>query len=647
MHARDKPRSPFSWLGLPEFDPGVPGVWGRRTRWYSRSRWTIAPLIILSVLGARALGFEFSFAPVLVIAVLHPIYNSVLVWSYRRVESAGHTEDSPRVQVLLLLEVLADYLAMFGLIYFTGGAHSPLTLFLIFHVILAATQFSKRRAFMFASWAALGIWIIFFLHESAAVVVPPILFHGESIVRDQGMILSVLRLCFLTATLILVGLITGKIMESLRRRVDQVAETTRMYSDTSEKLGSLYAIVGSMGAERRIQPILDLVAAQLDSVFENASVTIALLNDDGTALRIVASHGFSDDFFADREIEVGNSGFHNRVLLGETMVQGTLQEQDPHPLRRHLHGLGVRSLIVARMAADGRPIGTIGLYSSRPDRFRDIDAKFLEMIAELVAIAVEDARANEENEGLVKERTRLMLEVAHNLRAPLGASMGLLDLVVSGYSGSVDGEARVPLERVMERLKSLDDTVGELLQIAKSRDWAREIPDVVVQVGDLAREVESTFRSEAEKRKVRFHVDLEDGLPTVESGGDLVAKILENLVSNAIKYTPEGGDVHLSVSSPDPARVRITVADTGIGIPANEQDRLFHEFFRATNAKKLHVTGTGLGLAFIKQAVDRHRGHLSLESEEGKGTRVTVDLYSRRPEERPALIRAATTSVSQ
>ena len=118
----------------------------------------------------------------------------------------------------------------------------------------------------------------------------------------------------------------------------------------------------------------------------------------------------------------------------------------------------------------------------------------------------------------------------------------------------------------------------------------------------------------------------EPHLPLVASGVDLLGEMMENLLSNALKYTPEGGTVRVSFGKGEPGEVRIQVRDTGIGIPAKEQGKLFQEFFRAANAKRHSPAGTGLGLALVKQTVERHFGRIRVDSEEGRGTCVTIDL---------------------
>ena len=158
------------------------------------------------------------------------------------------------------------------------------------------------------------------------------------------------------------------------------------------------------------------------------------------------------------------------------------------------------------------------------------------------------------------------------------------------------------------------------------RDWSREIPDVVVDLDGLAAYTERLFRDDAANRKVGFKVTIEEDLPHIDSGTELLEQVMENLVSNAIKYTPEGGTVEVRFKRHDADIIEIRVKDTGIGIPSEEQEKLFQEFFRASNAKRHTTAGTGLGLTLVKQTVERHKGEVQVNSTEGEGTEVIVRL---------------------
>jgi signal transduction histidine kinase len=205
----------------------------------------------------------------------------------------------------------------------------------------------------------------------------------------------------------------------------------------------------------------------------------------------------------------------------------------------------------------------------------------------------------------------------------------MTDLLRDGYIDEITTKQGEHLAKIDRRLRSLHQMIGELLTIARTRDRSREIPDVVVDLRDLAEYAERTYREQAAGKGVEFRVVAEDDLPEVDSGADLLEQVIDNLVSNAIKYTPEGGEIEVRLARRGPEEVRIVVRDTGIGIPAADQENLFREFFRASNAKKLHAVGTGLGLTLVKQTVERHDGRLHLASQEGKGTTVVIDLPAR------------------
>jgi signal transduction histidine kinase len=131
-------------------------------------------------------------------------------------------------------------------------------------------------------------------------------------------------------------------------------------------------------------------------------------------------------------------------------------------------------------------------------------------------------------------------------------------------------------------------------------------------------------------------VSLADDFPDIPGDPEMIEQMIENLVSNGIKYTNPGGRVDLKFSRPTPDWVQIQISDTGIGIPQDAMPRLFTEFFRAENAKKLQEMGTGLGLAFVKDVVNRQGGRITVQSEEGKGTTFTALLPILAPVQDPS-----------
>lgn len=606
----------------------LPRLWGRRGVWQVRLRWAVAPVMVAGVLLAEALGFELRARPILLVALASLAYNALFAWIFRRY--GERLDDDPRLdRRVMTAEVVVDYAAMLLLVYLTGGAASPLALFLLFHVIIGAVQFSRALAFSFAGLAAAGLWALLGLEAAGWVSGGELAFRGQALHLLDRPAHAAVYLGFFTATLFLAAAMVSRIMGQLRRRVDDLGHATSELVDLNGRLNSLYAMVCTIGAERHLAPTLETVARELARVTGVPAVAVKLLSEDGRTLRYVAAHGLPEELVRN-VIELDQSPLNRRVVEGETLVHGRVGGDDTLQFEEELEALGIRSAMFAPLEVEGRVIGTLGVYAHTADRFGERDTEFLKLAAELAALAIEDARANEEVERLGEERTQFMLKVAHNLRAPLSAALSLLELVKGGHLGPVLPAHADSLQRIDDRLRALDRAIGQLLTIARTRDFSREIPDVVVDLDQLAEQTAKTFADEAALRKLRFDVSAEPGLPPVDSGVDLLKELMENLVSNAIRYTPEGGAVRVRFERGEPGEVRIVVSDTGIGIPADEQGKLFQEFFRASNAKRHSPAGTGLGLALVKRTVERHHGTIRVESAEGRGTTVVIDLPVRR-----------------
>ena len=382
----------------------------------------------------------------------------------------------------------------------------------------------------------------------------------------------------------------------------------------------------AIGPERRLEAVLEAVSAELARTADVPAVAVKLLDEDERALHYVATHGLPETWKDDKTPELARSPLNKRCIDGEVLVVGRVETGEPLAMRQELVDLGFRSAVLAPLTVGDRVIGTLSFYSTSADRFAPSDTPFLRLAAELVAIAIDNARAYQAVEDLMSERAQSMLETAHNLRAPLGAALSKLDLLRDGYLGEINERQVEHIEQLEERLRTLDQTISELLAIARMRDRSREIPDVVVDLVELASQTERTFRQEAAAKGLGLEVVTESDLPPIPSGASLLESLLENLVSNAIKYTPAGGTVTVEVTRHDDDGVRIRVEDDGIGIPEAEKGKLFQEFFRASNAKRATRAGTGLGLALVKRAVERHNGRIRVESREGEGTTVIVDL---------------------
>ena len=241
----------------------------------------------------------------------------------------------------------------------------------------------------------------------------------------------------------------------------------------------------------------------------------------------------------------------------------------------------------------------------------------------------EDARRtlSEQNRRLL-ELDRLKDEflslVSHELRTPLTSIRGYLDLVLDEEAGELNPEQRRFLKAVERNSGRLLRLVGDLLFVAQADAGRLTLERAKVDVAALAADCVEAARPVAAQRSIELHLAAEP-VPALVGDRGRLAQVLDNLVSNALKFTPEGGRVEVRTSVTGDY-VRLEVEDSGIGIPAEEQPRLFERFFRAASATEQAIPGTGLGLAIVKAIVEAHAGRIELVSAPGKGTTFLVEL---------------------
>jgi len=240
-------------------------------------------------------------------------------------------------------------------------------------------------------------------------------------------------------------------------------------------------------------------------------------------------------------------------------------------------------------------------------------------------------RDKEELERLDQAKSQLMLQVAHELRAPTAAVQSYVNLILAGYIP--ESELKPTLARIQERLQQTLDLVTDLLDLARLKQSKERVGSQATpqSMAAILREVAGLVRPQAAEKRQELNVDIR-AEPTVAALSGHLRQIWINLLSNAIKYTPPGGHILVTLNQADgesrvagPCLVG-TVQDNGMGIAAADLPNLFTEFFRTHQAKESGVTGTGLGLSIVKQIVDSYGGYVEVESQLGKGTKFTFIL---------------------
>jgi PAS domain S-box-containing protein len=231
-----------------------------------------------------------------------------------------------------------------------------------------------------------------------------------------------------------------------------------------------------------------------------------------------------------------------------------------------------------------------------------------------------------EQRQLDRLRDALIATVSHELRTPLTSIIGYLELLGTGPD-QLSVEDAGYIEVVSRNATRLQHMVEDLLFLAQLDAGSFSLDFQDADLVELAGEAIQAARPAAEAKNLTLTLG-HDQPALVSADVNRIGQALDNLISNAIKFTPEGGKVHLLIENRD-TTYTLQVTDTGYGIPAAEQQRLFERFFRSTSATANNVPGTGLGLTIAKTIIERHGGSIGFDSTEGRGTTFTISLPKR------------------
>jgi signal transduction histidine kinase len=220
-------------------------------------------------------------------------------------------------------------------------------------------------------------------------------------------------------------------------------------------------------------------------------------------------------------------------------------------------------------------------------------------------------------------KSDLLANVSHELRTPLTAIKGYTDYILERRLGAISEKQEKGLVVVQRNLERLSKTINALLDFSRMDVGRIALNLQPFALGPLLDQIVTALRSELEKKGLKLATDIERGLPSVIADREKVSAVLENLIINALKFTPEGGRITVSASragSPGRPSARICVADTGVGIAPDQIAKIFNRFHQVDTSSTRRFGGVGLGLAIVKSILDAHGTAITVESEIGRGT---------------------------
>ena len=580
----------------------------------------------LGVLGAtwfvsRVLRLPLPGGPLYLIGLAILGYNAACTLVLKRLLGAEPLSIL-RFQRLTKAQIGLDWLAMTALLHFSGGVESPVLYYFFFHIILSGIFLSPAATYFYASTATALVGATFWLEYAGwlAHFSPFAAGSGPLFYRRPFFVTGVML--FFVSAMFVSAYLASTINGRVRRREREIVELGDNLQRAYDRLQTLYDSAQAITSTLELDKVLERIVRRTADAMDVRACSIRLLDESGAKLTVAAVHGLSDAYVRKGDLLLAQNPLVREVLSGRVVAVADVGADTRLQYPAEAVAEGIRSMLSAPLQGKTGPLGLIRAYSAEPDHFTPDDATFLSAMASEGSLAIENAMAYRALGRLEELKSRFVLTVTHELRSPVGVIRSLLQTLRDGYAGALGAGQRDLLGRAIHRADFLQALITDLLDLAagKKEFSLRTEGPVPVRLDGIVRQVVERFEAPARERGIGLDFRQRQGeAATIVATADALDRILNNLVSNAVKYTPAGGRVTVSLDV-EGGTARLEVADTGIGIPEDSLKHLYEEFYRAPNARAEVKEGTGLGLSIARDLVIRYGGQIAVQSQIGQGT---------------------------
>lgn len=402
------------------------------------------------------------------------------------------------------------------------------------------------------------------------------------------------------------------------------------------EMSTLQEFAEQISASLDLHEVLDSIVLTLKKALGCRGVSLSLLSSDTQMLEIKAAAGIKARWRRDAKLKLGE-GISGKVAVAAKSIYVPDTHEDPDFI---FFDKVVRSLLCVPLMIQDRVTGTLTVDNAVPDAFTKDDERLLTIAAAQAAVAIDNAQLYEQ----LRERARklesayrelqeadrvkeeLVQNVSHELRTPLTFIKGYVELLLEEDMGPINERQRESLSIVAEKTNSVTRLVSDIIFLEQIERESLEISELKME--ELAQLALQGCEVTAVAAGIHLQTALEANLPTARGDKDRVNQVFDNLLANAIKFSPNGGTISVSLRQQGGSIVA-SVSDTGIGIPADRCDRIFERFYQVDGSATRQFGGAGVGLAIVKRIIEAHSGRVWVESKVGVGSTFsfTIPIY--------------------
>jgi signal transduction histidine kinase len=413
----------------------------------------------------------------------------------------------------------------------------------------------------------------------------------------------------------------ARLLSELRQRTDDLSRSV-------SELQALGEVSQAVNSTLDLKTVLSTIVSKAVQLSGTAAGTIYEFDEIRQELKPRATYGMSEELIGALENEhigLDEPSIAAAIAQRAPMQVADLVSQAPTAVNEIILRAGYRALLLAPLLRGQDIIGLLVIRRRAPGLFPKSTTALLQTFADQSVVAIQNARLFGEIEQKGKElaeasqhKSQFLANMSHELRTPLNAILGYTELMADSAYGEPSEKMLGVLKRLEANGRHLLGLINDVLDLSKieAGQLVLELSDYTVQ--DITQTVRSTLEPLAADKKLAFKVEVNPQLPPGRGDGRRLTQVLINLVGNAIKFT-DAGEVVIKAEATD-GSFHLSIRDTGPGISAADQAKLFQEFQQADNAITRKKGGTGLGLAISKRIIEMHGGKIWVNSKPGQGS---------------------------
>jgi len=422
----------------------------------------------------------------------------------------------------------------------------------------------------------------------------------------------------------------GKVEARTLELRDRTIELAR----SVDELRALGEVGQTVNSTLDLETLLNTIVAKAVELSGTDAGAIYVFDETDKQFVLQATSGSDEELVAalrNQRVDLHEKALRDATERREPVQLSDLNDEPPTPVLDVILRAGFRALLVMPLLGADRVVGALVIRRRAPGVFPEHTIDVLQTFASQSVVAIQNARLFKEIEEkghqlevASQHKSLFLANMSHELRTPMNAILGYTELIVDGIYGDISDKVREVLERVQSNGRHLLGLINDVLDLSKIEAGQLVLSRADFSINDLVKGVFASVEPLASGKNLALAVEVPADLPAAYGDEHRITQVLLNLVGNAIKFT-DAGQVTIAANLSNGA-FTVAVRDTGPGISATDQEKIFEEFQQADSSSTREKGGTGLGLAISKRIVELHGGRLSVDSVPGAGATFSFTL---------------------